>query len=88
MEEFPYGTDFFNISNETELAFLSKSNDGILSNGTNLSELVRSYDNIPTWILLLILFILPFGMVLNVFIIKYERYEMDSMKRGLFNQVG
>ena len=87
MEGFPNGTEFFNVSVETKWSVLPNASYDILSNDTNISEFVQSYENIPMGTLLLILFLLPFGMVLNVFIIIYERFEMDSMKRGLFHQV-
>ena len=81
MKDLPYGTDHFNITNETQVGDLEISNDA------DLSALVQSYDKIPTWVHLLLLLLFPIGMVLHFFIIIFERFEMDSMKRGLLNQV-
>ena len=81
MEDLSYGSVLSNITNDTQFGYLKISND------TDLSTLVQSYNKIPTWILLLSLFLFPIGMVLQFFIIIFERFEMDSMKRGLFNQV-
>ena len=81
MEDLPYGSTHFVITNETQMSNFEVSND------TDWSGIVQSYDKIPIWILVLTLFLLPIGMVLQFFIIIFERFEMDSMKRGLFNQV-
>ena len=63
---------------------------GVAPNGS-VSEIspgiIQTYEDIPAVALVLSIPFNILGMILQVFIITYERFEMDSMKRGLKNQL-
>ena len=48
---------------------------------------VRSYENVPNWGLGCAMLLLPLGVPFQLIIVYYERFEMDSMKRDLSNQI-
>ena len=87
MSEFNNTTIRGNISSQTEWAILNPGNIADFINSTNISKLVQTYDQVPTWMLSLSLILIPIGIALNLFIVDYEKYEMDSKKRGIINQV-
>ena len=63
---------------------------GILPNDSatlNTSGLIQTYEDIPPIALAISIVFYVLGMILHIFIITYERFEMDSMKRGLKNQL-
>ena len=67
-------------------SFLNKS-DELEFNDTFLLRSVRQYYDFDPSILIFSLFPFSLSIVLQVFAIKYEKTEMDPMKRGFTNQV-
>ena len=63
---------------------------GILPNDSvtmNTTGIIMTYEEIPTIVLAFSIVFHVLAMTLKVFIVSYERFEMDSMKRGLKNQL-
>ena len=57
-----------------------------ISNNTDLDH-VQDFRDIPTLMIVLFLVLLPLGIIMQLMIIMYERFEMDPMKRNLNNQL-
>ena len=54
---------------------------------SNHQEFLDNFSQIQPEVLVIGIIILIVGMVLKLVFIRYERFEMDSMKRGLTNQM-
>ena len=48
---------------------------------------IQDYMYIPAWMIVFALLLLPIGIIMQFLIVIYERFEMDSMKRHLYNQL-
>ena len=48
---------------------------------------IQDFRYIPTLMVISALLLLPFGILMQLLIVIYERFEMDSMKRHLYNQL-
>ena len=75
-------------SNRTEWAILNPANNIFeFIDDTSISELAQTYDKVPTWMLTLSFILIPISIALNLFVVNFEKFEMDSKKRGIINQV-
>ena len=54
---------------------------------SSIYQLVQDYHGVPCGLLIIGIPMHILGIIQHVFVVIYERYEMDSMKRSLTNQV-
>ena len=54
---------------------------------SSIHQLIQDYHGVPCGLLIIGIPLHILGIIQHVFIVIYERYEMDSMKRSLTNQV-
>ena len=74
--------DFVPIDNWTEYNGAEKS-----LNSSSVIQLIQDFHGVPSGLLITGIPLHILGIIQQVFIVIYERYEMDPMKRGLTNQV-
>ena len=54
---------------------------------SSIHQLIQDYHGVPYGLLMIGIPWHILGIILQIFVVIYERYEMDSMKRSLTNQV-
>ena len=70
----------------------SNSNNIVNMNDTAINQDfvlggIQDFMYIPAWMIVFALLLLPIGIIMQFLIVIYERFEMDSMKRHLYNQL-
>ena len=70
----------------------SNSNNTVNMNDTAIDQDfvldgIQDFMYIPAWMIVFALLLLPIGIIMQFLIVIYERFEMDSMKRHLYNQL-
>ena len=74
--------DFVPIDNWTEYHGAEKS-----LNSSSVIQLIQDFHGVPCGLLIIGIPLHILGIIQQVFIVIYERNEMDPMKRSLTNQV-
>ena len=77
--------EFAQIDNWTE--YHAQIQETEKSWNSSIYQLVQDYHGVPCGLLIIGIPMHILGIILQIFVVIYERYEMDSMKRSLTNQV-
>ena len=77
--------EFVPIDNWTE--YHAKIQETEKSLNSSIHQLIQDYHGVPCGLLIIGIPLHILGIIQQVFIVIYERYQMDPMKRSLTNQV-
>ena len=77
--------EFFPTYNWTEYHGQIQETEKLLN--SSIHQLIQDYHGVPYGLLIIGIPLHILGIIQQVFIVIYERYQMDPMKRSLTNQV-